>query len=83
MNYVKTVCLCENILRHFNIKKYNFFLFQFVSYIYEYLILCYFPNICTILYFQSKLIFIINYAKIHNIYEYFMHTSDIRFILRI
>lgn len=25
MNYVKTVCLCENILRHFNIKKYNFF----------------------------------------------------------
>lgn len=48
MNYVKTVCLCENILRHFNIKKYNFFLFQFVSYIYEYLILCYFPNICTI-----------------------------------
>lgn len=25
MNYVKTVYLCENILRHFNIKKYNFF----------------------------------------------------------
>lgn len=50
MNYVKTVCLCENILRHFNIKKYNFF-FILICHIYEYTVI--FMNIWYYVIFQT------------------------------